>query len=424
MSKLNINRNIFLEREELLRWQQFLLNSNVNQLFLANTVVWGIIDTSGGVSPVDFEIITGTNSGTVKIENTSKALTESGLLIVQEALDNISVPSDGNYYWIKISHVYSKVEEGECSVSVDGQVAGSGTFFSDVLRGQSTEVPVKIKFLDAANNTSIYEVVEVTDDDNIILLGDTFFAESGLKYYVIGSTPLGDTITTEQQEGLYFYDSCQIDFVAETIFETEPAGKVQDSEFWIARVVNNSGTVTIEDKRDEYWEYFIRGITDKLDRNLNLSDVENVSASRINLDVYSKGEVEELVGEDSSDWLAMDRGANVNSSGFDVKIKRLGNLINITGSFNLSSTPPSEAVLFSIPYSSIGESKAAPTTIIRFQISTIETFENNHGIQMFIPVPTDPSAPAGNLEVKYSTSYVPSATFGKVYFFNLTFITG
>jgi hypothetical protein len=338
MSKLNINRNIFLEREELLRWQKFLIESNVNQVFLANTLTWGIIDTSGGESPQDFKVEVGTNSGTVKINELSRALTKSGLLIKQSALDNIIVPNDGNYYWMKISHKYSNIEEGECSITADGQLSGINTKFSEVLRGQGTEVPVKIKFVNSVNNTGVYEVVNRDTDTFAILAGDNFTAESGLKYFVIGSVPLGDMVTSSQEQGLYFYDSCDISFVIESISDIAPGGKVTDEEFWIARVRNSSGSITIEDKRTEYWQYYIKGVSDKLSKQENLADLGNVQIARDNLNVYSKEETEDLVGVDVLNWVGLTREAGASATGYDIKLKRIGNICVCQGTFIATSS--------------------------------------------------------------------------------------
>mgnify|MGYP000869455518 FL=1 len=298
MSKLNINRNIFLEREELLRWQKFMLESPVNKTFLANTLKWGIIDTSGGGIVLDFKVEAGTNPGTVKISNLSRALTSDGLIIEQSVIDNVVITAYSNYYWLKIAHKYSNLEDGVCSITSDGQVTGVNTIFTDVLRGQSLETPVKIKFSNSVNNTGIYEVVDVVNDTNLVLSGNSFTAESGLKYFVVGCTPIGETITSEQQLGLYFYDSCNLTQVLETTLNTAPAGKVQDKEFWIARVINNGGIVTIEDKRTEYWEYYIKGVSDKLTKTENLNDLSDKPTARTNLDVYSKEEVDSLLSVD------------------------------------------------------------------------------------------------------------------------------
>lgn len=366
MSKLNINRNIFLEREELLRWQNFMLDSAVNKTFLANTLNWGIIDTSGGGTVLDFKVEAGTNPGTIKISNLSRALTSDGLIIEQSAIDNVTVTADSNYYWLKIGHKYSNLEEGVCSITSDGQVTGVNTIFTDVLRGQSLETPVKIKFSNSVSNTGIYEVVDVVNDTNLILSGNSFTAESGLKYFVVGCTPIGETITSEQQLGLYFYDSCNLTQVLETTLNTAPAGKVQDKEFWIARVINNSGTVTIEDKRTEYWQYYIKGLSDKLDKNNNLSDLIDVAAARANLGVLSAEETASYFGD--TGWKQMTNGVAASATDFDLKIRRRGANCIVQGTFKDGGNTSANAVIAQIAYTdlAINDIILKPNTKIYF----------------------------------------------------------
>lgn len=381
MSKLNINRNIFLEREEILRFQDFMLQTPVNQTFLANTTAWGIIDTSGGGDSNDFKVETGTVSGTIKIANLSRALTVDGLMIKQSAIDNIAITAGGAYYWIKIGHVYSKAEIGTCSVNVNGQVSGNGTLFTEVLRGQSTNAPIKIKFIGASLNTNIYEVVDITDDENLVLAGDTFFSESNLQYYVIGCTPIGETITSEQQNGLYYYDSCQISIVAETTLNTEPAGKITDEEFWIARVVNNSGTVTIQDKRIEYWEYYIKGVSDKLTKTENLADLENKATSRNNLDVYSKSEVNALSGVSDTGYLSMSKiSSNIQANNFNIKIRKYGKIVNVQGTYRKQTVLSDGEIAFQISLSSIGVTALPSVDIYSHPVIALEASENRGDI--------------------------------------------
>ena len=419
MSKLNLHRNLFLEREELLRFQKFMLESPVNKVFLQNTTNWGIIDTGGGGTSNDFKIEAGTNSGTVKIANTSRAITESGLLIEKLAEDNISIPDDSTYYWLKIGHEYSNLEEGTLSISSQGVVTGIGTKFTEVLRGQSTEDPVKIKLV-STNNIAIYEIVDVVDDLNCLLQGESFVAENGIKYYVIGSTPLGETVTTEQQEGLYYYDSCVITQVEETVEDTEPAGLVENEEFWIARVINNSGTVTVEDKRTGYfWEYYIRGVSDKLDKNQNLNDVANKSTARSNLGVLSEEDTLNLLNVDDSGWFTMDRGVHISSTNYEVKIRRLGSIVCITGKFQFTAQPEEAETLFSIAYSVIGD-KAIPSVIIRSQVTFINGDDNNDGCGIYID--TDGS---GDLQVRATDRiFIGSEVLNDPCKFHLTYIGG
>jgi hypothetical protein len=418
MSKLNINRNIFLEREELLRWQKFMLESPVNKTFLANTSAWGIIDTSGGGTVLDFKVEAGTNPGTVKIYNLSRALISSGLMIEQSAIDNVAIPNDGNYYWLKIGHQYSNIEEGVCSITSDGQVTGVNTIFTDVLRGQSLETPVKIKFSNSINNTGIYEVVDVVNDTNLILSGNSFTAESGLKYFVVGCTPIGETITSEQQLGLYFYDSCNLTQVLETTLDTTPSGKVQDSEFWIARVINNSGTVTIVDKRTEYWEYYIKGVSDKLTKTNNLSDLTDLAEARNNLDVYSKEEVDVLVSTDTVGWTSMNRAAAAQNTGFDLKVCRVGKTISISGRFKPAANVNGVDIA-TLSLSTIAEGLSLNNRIWS-QSNEVSGGSTNYGITFYVETFDPDTQPI--LKLVCDTNY-GGELFGIQYaFVNITFL--
>lgn len=429
MSKVDFHRNTFLEIEELNRFQKFMVESNVNKTFLSNTINWGIIDTSGGTSSNDFKVEAGTNSGTVKIANLSRALQKNGLLIEQQPIDGIAITNDSTWYWLKIGHTYTHLEEGSCSISVNGSVVGLNTKFTEVLRGVSSKVPVKVMFT-SVNNTGIYDVVNVIDDLNIIIQGDAFVAESGVTYRVLGSTPLGETVTSEQQTGLYSYDSCIITKVAETVSDTPPAGLVEDEEFWIARVSNTAGTVTIQDKREytvgttfysQYWEYYIRGVSDKLDKYNNLSDVVDKQAARWNLgDLLTRKEIESLVNVDETQWLTMSLGSKI-KDGSIFKIKRQGKLVNIVATFRIRSSeiPLDGDILAQISYSSIGL-RAAPSTDIHFDLSI--TVDRNNEVMGVIDQYTNQDI----LFIKFKVSGYDTAeqSRGRLHSFSVTYIGG
>ena len=298
MSELNINRNIFLEKEELNRLQKFLADNITKVLFIKNTISFGLVLSDFvNVDPNDFKIQVGTNAGTVKLVNDSVALDKDGMLIYQKAFDNLSVPNDGLWYWMKITQKYEPSEVGTCSIDVNGNLSGTNTIFTDVLRGQSSDVPVKIKFQKADGttlvNNQVYEVVSLTDNLNALLTGGSFTAESNLQCIVVGSTPISESITSAQLTGLYQYDSCDLQFIAEEVLDTIPViNYVAEKDFYLARVKNVSGTITLQDKRTEWWSFNIPGIGDKMVKSNNLSDLADLVESRANLDVYSTEEVD------------------------------------------------------------------------------------------------------------------------------------
>lgn len=424
MGQLNINRNIFLEKEELTRFQSFLVNNTVSQIFLGNTSNFGIVRTDfvSAVAP-DFLVEVGTNVGTIKIAQDSKAVDSDGLMILQEAINNVSVPNDGSYYWVKISHIYRRAEVGEVSVNVNGEVSGIGTSFLDVLRGQQTNVPTKVKFVktdgNAPNNDQTYDVVDVTDDLNCILNGD-FVAESGLKIIVLGSTEFGEALTASQLEGLYKYDSCNLEFILETVLDTAPTVDfVAGKDFYIARVVNNGGTVTVEDKRDGfYWLFNIEGIDGKMDKTSNLSDIGNVATARNNLNVYSKQEVDNLLLVDNTGYVSMTNGVAASSSNFDISICRIGKTVNIQGQFVGGGNTSPNAIVAQILLAQIGGSTAAPPRRVYINTSNeISSKETNRGISMYI----DPFQ-AGDTQLLIKVLREHDANNG-TFEFNITYIT-
>ena len=125
-----------------------------------------------------------------------------------------------------------------------------------------------------AVNSGFYEVVDITDNNNITLTSAIdFVAESNLRMVVLGTTPLGEMLSTEQKEGLYKYDSCEIELIAEDEDDTEtPPHRstdnpdltfIQDEMFYISRVKNNAGFVDVDNSnpyvRNEFWEFNVVG---------------------------------------------------------------------------------------------------------------------------------------------------------------------
>lgn len=306
MSQINFTRKTFLEKEEIARLQQFLRDSPSENAIIGNTSKYGILRTDFE-NDTDFLVEPSSNAGRVKISKAeNKAITSDGNMIYQEAIDNIEVPADNLWYWMRIKYNYVTYEKGTVSINANGEVVGTGTQFSEVLRGQGTQVPTKVKFLKMdgtpAVNSGFYEVVDIVNNTNMVLTSAIdFVAENDLRMVVLGTTPLGEMLSTEQQEGLYKYDSCEIEFIAEEEAEVPPhlsstnpdSTFVQDKMFYIARVRNNAGFVSVDNSnpyvRAEFWEFNVVGLTDKLSRFANLSDVINPDAALSNLGVTRVG---------------------------------------------------------------------------------------------------------------------------------------
>lgn len=269
VSKLNISRNVFLEKEELTNMLSFFATAPLMKAVLQASYSFGMItndpskinpntvnkpaDEDNLVDP--FKVETGTNSGTIKILP-GMALTSQGNFIDINVEDNIAVPNDSNFYWVKIGYQTRNYEKGYVSVNSQGVVSGSVNF-SGKVRGQSSSTPVSIRFEKQDGsvpiNNGVYQIVNVIDNQNLLLTSaSTFVAESNLRVIVLGTLPLGGVLTSEQRNGLYIYDDYVISLVPEVSVSTPP--EKEADEYYIARVQNSGGTVSVfNEVKSEYW---------------------------------------------------------------------------------------------------------------------------------------------------------------------------
>ena len=253
MSRINIYRGTFLEKEELTRMFSFLTENNS---------VAAVLSASGSYGIVSPEAERG-NVLKVSISSAGNSIDiASGYIISPDnksyytgTVSLFPVPDDGKFYWVKASAFERNYEEGTVQVDANGNVSGSVSFLG-VVRGQSSGVPTCIRFVRtdgaALVNDKVYQVVDVVDNNNIILSGGyTFTPEMNLSVIVLGSIPMGRRFTAEQLNGLYLFTGISITLEEETSLNTAPAKT--DGEYFLARVQNNRGQIFLEDKRSEFW---------------------------------------------------------------------------------------------------------------------------------------------------------------------------
>lgn len=301
MSDLKISSNLFLGKAELDRLKRFIFDDGFKKLFDLQSIGFGIVKNNKFDSSfANFKVAAGTTSGSIKIAQDSYAVDGDLNIIFQEAFDNLNIPTASDFYWVKISHTEDPEEIGTVSIDANGNLTGTGTLFTEVLRGQPN-FPSKIKFIGAVNNTLEYQVVEVIDDENAILSG-SFQVESDLTYKVVGTFTPGH-VPGAAGKDIFQYDACSLEFVLETVVDTEPAGKVQDSEFWIARVTKDGGgNVTVFDKRTEFWQPVNSGLVVGGNATRNVSN-NNYLDLDPQSNVFDITEGDEDFGPDSIDYI-------------------------------------------------------------------------------------------------------------------------
>lgn len=268
MSQINVNRNTFLEKEEVMNMQSFLQNSLLGKILIAGSYTFGIVTNNPKKFDPDFvtnddfidnkvfEVEVGTQGGTIKILPGMAVNALGQVINLTSIYDNLTVLSDSVYYWLKVGYSTKNYENGLVSINQKGVVTGT-VDFSGKVRGQSGKTPVAIRFMkdDGSQplNNGVYEIVNVIDNKNLVLTSESdFVAESNLQVIILGTIPLGKVFTDKQLEGLYTYDYYTFSLVQEVTLEQPPTKS--SNEFYLARVRNNGGTVSVDNTvKSEFW---------------------------------------------------------------------------------------------------------------------------------------------------------------------------
>lgn len=262
MSNFKFSPDLFLEVAELNRFKQFLDIDGFRKELLQNTVSFGLIknkkDAFFSNGRVERDLDTSTNLKTVKIRAIN-AINSRGLFLFSDEINSIPVPADGKWYWVKVSHAYSSIEKGKVALSINGDLTGSGTKFTEVLRGYPN-FPARIKFINSTHNILEYDVLQVIDDEHAIVMHPanngtgiaTFDVESNLQYAVVGTFTANSAVDPANKFP-FQYDSLIYSLIEETTLNTRPA-YIQNEEFYLARVQISGADVVIQDKRLDYWE--------------------------------------------------------------------------------------------------------------------------------------------------------------------------
>jgi len=252
MNRLNLNNDLFLGVQELGKLQSFYRDRGLMTLIKLMSVEFGVVKAVSDTGFESFEVSESTVANKVEFPQYSYAIDSLGNIISNRDLPStIAIPTGGAWNWVKISFEESVLEEGVVSLAEDGSLSGVGTNFSKSLRGQPdfpTRIALYIK--DANGNYTVKEVesevVTVLSDTSAIIGVESFGVLSDAKFAVIGTFTPGVPIPTGS-EYPFRHTGCKIELVEEVVTDTAPAKEAY--EYYIARVKNDAGTLTIQDKR-------------------------------------------------------------------------------------------------------------------------------------------------------------------------------
>jgi|GEM_PF-3094240 len=306
MGNLKISEDLFLEKQELNRFKRFLEDEGFKQEFLFNTTTFGIVKGYNLPNGLHIDaaysyLVENVGSGTHLVNiRTGRAVDKYANILTLDSSYSLTIPNTGLWYWIKIKFRKVNYELGTVNVDINGNLTGSGTFFTEVLRGQPN-FTTKIKFVNSSLNIGEYDVVDVVNDTTVILSGD-FLAETGLKYGVVGTFTPGFVPATIDKM-IYEYDDVLISVVAEDpLAPNVPPAKIAGEEFYLARVRTAGLNVEIQDKRLEIWQTRAEYEIHLIDRQPNtIIGVESVKWD-INTQPRTLNEVNIAWGFRSTNW--------------------------------------------------------------------------------------------------------------------------
>lgn len=238
MSRLKFSSNLFLEVNELQRFNKFIEEDGWKRAMKAITKNFGIVENA---SNTYFKVTSKAGSNSIIVINAGLAFDSNMDAIVMEEDLELSVANTGQKRWVILSRGVTNQEKGTVNVNSDGSLSGIGTEFTKVLRGQPN-FPVKVK-LDSTQNTEEYEVVSVSSDTSALLSG-SFVNENGMKYSVIGTFTPGFQ-PTDENKMIYEYDSYSI-----SVVDSADRPTVSSDEFILAVIsFNESGGMSVSDER-------------------------------------------------------------------------------------------------------------------------------------------------------------------------------
>lgn len=241
MSRLKFSPNLFLEVNELQRFNKFLEEDGWKRAMKAISKNFGIVENA---SNSYFKVTARSGSNSVIVINAGIAFDSNMDAIVMTDDLELSVGNTGSNRWVILSRAVTNEEQGTVSINSDGSLSGIGTEFTKVLRGQPN-FPVKVKFNSTRNNGE-YEVVSVTSDTSALLSG-SFVNQSNIKYSVVGTFTPGFQ-PTEDNKMIYEYDSYNIEVV-----DSEDRPAVSGDEFILAMIsFDASGSMNVSDERIRY----------------------------------------------------------------------------------------------------------------------------------------------------------------------------
>lgn len=240
MGKLKLSSDLFLEVNELNRLVYFLKPDGYIKMLKSLVSSYGIVRNE---SMDSFKVRGVLNSNSQIIVDAGLAYDPDFNSIELKSAQTIDISTSTTPKWVVLSYATSNLEVGTVSIKDEGTLTGTGTKFTEVLRGR-TKFPTKVKF-QSTKNVDDYEVLQVNSDTAAVLSG-SFTPEEGISYAVVGCFTPG-FLPSDDNKLIYEYDSCSI-----SVVEADERPTLEANQFLLASVTIAGAGLDIVDYRNEH----------------------------------------------------------------------------------------------------------------------------------------------------------------------------
>ena len=263
--RLNISENLFIGTQEISAIQNYALDFSNILGILAKT--FGFIENKdlirlSEIEKEDRTCFKASSPGNLQLQfyTPSYAMSYPNKMISWTKNRIVTLPDSykNKKYWVKISYAEDYIEEGTLRLDAQGNVIGTGTYFTDKLRGEpnfASRITLYTFNGTSFDEKGIYIVESVNSDTSISIYSETgTIGDITLNYYyaINGTFPIGSNITKDEQFP-YRYDGCKVEFVEETTEGEAPNSyimKNDNTSFYVARIiVDANGVIAVQDKR-------------------------------------------------------------------------------------------------------------------------------------------------------------------------------
>lgn len=237
---LKISSDLYLGAAEINFLKKSLKEEGYAKIFANSIISYGVVKQPSDLNFQNLQVYS-TSIGKLGVKAGIAIDNNLDIIDVKESLtDIITIPSDGVSRFVVIKYQSTTIEEGTLNIQSNGDIIGTGTKFTERLRGLPNR-PSRIVF-ESTINTQEYSIQGVQSDTlaSLNVLGSDITPENDVKYKVVGTfTPM---ITVPLANKYPFEGDGYL-------IELRDSDVLADGEYLLAQVDFNGVVSNIFDKR-------------------------------------------------------------------------------------------------------------------------------------------------------------------------------